>query len=208
MSYKIFCCGTLLLSAVIFSGCSDSQVPDPPSARAELTGRLYEALQYKRDAEALAIINKLLALEPDDVDLLEMRDRVTVNACTRAVQTHVNSGNLDKALQVVNKYRQEHSTLPGLKVLQARISELILLRDCAANLAAANDISTLVTQLEKIAPLAAKYPQAKQLQQDIKMRRIQLARMRAEAAAKAQLAADAPAPGAKAAAPAAPAQQQ
>ena len=179
-------CLPIILAVVMLSGCSKSEVPDPPASRAELVGRLFEALQYKRDQEALVIIGKLLALDPDDVDLMDMRDRVTINLCTRSVQKMIDAGKLDEALRIVGDFRRNNPTLPGLRMLHAEVSELILLRDAAKALAEAQDTAALVTQLEKIAPLAGKYPQAGALHKDIKMRRIQLSRMRAEEAARAR----------------------
>lgn len=178
-------CGLLTLAGVMMTGCSDNTPPDPPLARAELTSRLYDTLRQGRDADALAIIEKLLALDPDDADLLEMQDRITANICARAMQANIDQNQLDEALKLVQQYRKQYPMLTILRVYENEIADLIKLRDAASELAAANDVVSLAAALEKIAPMAAKYTEAKQLQTDIKIRKNDLAKMRSQAAAAA-----------------------
>lgn len=164
----------LLLAA----GCSKETAPDPPVARAELTRRLFEALQTKRDAEALAIVDKLLALDNDNSDLIEMRERIIGNLCTRQVQVMVNKSNLDGARTYIARQRKRYPMMPRLKILEDEVNELIALRAAVRNLAAAKDAKSLEEALNKITPLAAKYPAAVQLKRDIAARKQDLQKMR------------------------------
>ncbi len=181
MFYKLCCVlsGALLLLA---AGCSEDAIPDPPVSRSELTARLYDALKFNRDQEALAIIDKLLALAPDDAELMEMRGRVVANECVRKLQVLVDAGKLNDALKLVRETRQKNPHLQRLTMLEEDIVNLIELQVCARNLSTADKIPELTAALEKITPLAAKYPQARLLQRDIAQRRSELLKMRREAA--------------------------
>ena len=179
MLHKIFCFTALLM---LTAGCSDSKAPDPPTARAELTARLFDELKARRLDSATAIIDKLLALDPDDADLMEMRDRLTANKATLATQNYVNRGELENALAYIQKQRKQYPVMPKLRILEEEVRGLITLRDAAQRLADAQTIPELSTALENIAPLAAKYPTAKKLHIDIKLRRRDLDKMRADAA--------------------------
>ena len=84
-----------LFAVMLFvCGCSENKAPDPPIARAELTARLYDTLKVKRYSEALAITDKLLALDPNDPDLMEMRDRLIGNIAAVKVQEYIDNKQL------------------------------------------------------------------------------------------------------------------
>lgn len=171
---------TILLLA---AGCSEEQAPEPPVSRAELTYRLFEALDAKRDRDALAIVDKLLALDSNDADLMEMRERILGNICTRRVQSMIDKGQLNDAAQYLNTQRRRHPGLPKLQILENEVNELITLQNAAKNLANAHDAGTLDAALNQITPLVAKYPQAKQLKSDIERRKKDLQKMRRAASA-------------------------
>lgn len=172
---------TLILTGAVLlfgSGCSEEAAPEPPTSRAELTQRLFEALQTKRDEDALAIVDKLLALDNDDSDLMEMRERIMGNICTRHVQKLIDARRLDEARKYVNQQRRRHPGLTKLQFLEEEVNALITLRDAANALAEAATVADLTAALEKIAPLAAKYPAARNLKRDITRRRNDLKQMR------------------------------
>ncbi len=182
MLHRFFCIAFMAVFTIMLtSGCGDQDISNPPTARAELTARLFDALQFHRYDDALAIIDKLLAIDPDDVELMDMRNRIIANACTVKVQQFVNLNQLEKALQTVVAARKSHPILPQLTALEEEIRSLIALRNAANALAKAKNIPELAAALEKIAPLANKYPQAKALHRDIDARRKELEQMRAEA---------------------------
>ena len=169
---------TILLLA---AGCSEEQAPEPPVSRAELTCRLFEALDANRDHDALAIVDKLLALDNNDADLMEMRERILGNICTRKVQTLIDQENLDEAAKYVAIQRRRHPRLPKLQILENEVAELITLRNAARKLADAASPADLDLALRKIEPLSTKYPQAKQLKRDIDRRKQDLQKMRRSA---------------------------
>ena len=185
MVYRILLICLVVLT--VATGCSDQRVPDPPTARAELTERLFDALNYKRYDEALAIIEKLLALYPDDSELMEMKSRVIVNACVERIQPLINQGNLEEALKIVRQEAKKHLAIRKFYELEAEILKLLNLQKLAENLKNAKTAAELEDALKKIETPAAEYPLAVNLHNDMKARRIHLARIRkAEAAAKAQ----------------------
>ncbi len=171
--------GMLVGCMLMITGCAEEKVPDPPTARAELTARLYDALKLQRNEEALAIIGKLMALDQNDADLMEMRDRIICNICTNEVQKMLDSGRIDSARRYLRSQRRKYPMLGQLQILENEIVALQELSSAAAGLANADSIADLTAALDRIAPLAAKYPQAKRLQQDIQLRRKDLARLRA-----------------------------
>ena len=191
----------LLISAfavmLFVCGCSENKAPDPPIARAELTVRLYDALKVKRYDEALAITDKLLALDPNDPDLMDMRDRIIGNIAAVKVQQYIDSQRLESALKYLRKERRRYPVMPKLRMLEEEVRNLIALRDAAQELAAADTIAKLSAALDVIVPLAARYPAAEQLHKDIKQRQSDLKKMRIAAAAAVEKAADKPAPAAK-----------
>ena len=185
MLYRFFY--TIFITAVLFAGgCSEQSAPEPPLARAELTARLNAALEAGRDSEALAITDKLAALDPDDADIIEMRERIVCNICTRTVQGYINQGNLSKARKYLRGERRKYPALLRLQMLENDLENLYSLQKAADALAAAKTIPDLTAALEKITPMAAKYPQAKQLHADIKKRRSELAAMRRRAEAQTE----------------------
>ena len=182
MLYRFLILPVFAVLLALCSGCSQEEAPDPPLARAELTVRLNEALKLSRYSEAASIIDKLLALDPDDADLMEMRDRIISNICVEKTQSYIDSKNLDKALAYVKKQRRQYPMLPRLQILESEVTSLITLRDAAAELARARTIVELTAALEKVTPLAAAEKSAVLLQQDIRKRRSELAAMRKAAA--------------------------
>lgn len=180
MFYRLF----LLFSAalILCSGCSEKTAPDPPTARAELTVRLYDTLKEKRYTEALAINDKLLALDPNDADLMEMRDRIIGNIAALNVQKYVDQGRLEKAYAYIRKERKNYPVMPRLRLLEEEVKNLMVLRDAAEKLAEASTMPELTAALEYIVPLAARYPAAKQLNADIALRKAELKKMRDAAA--------------------------
>ena len=184
MLYRIFA----LCSAALFlcCGCSETQPHDPPSARAELTVRLLETLKNKRYTEALAINDKLLALDPNDAELMEMRDRLVGNIATANVQKFVDAGKLAEALKYLHNERKLYPVMPRLRMLEEDVQNLIALRKAADRLAAAKTISELATALDAIMPSAARYPAATQLHKDIEQRKAELKKMRLAAAEKVE----------------------
>ena len=169
--------------ALIFcSGCSKKTAPDPPTARAELTVRLYDTLKEKRYTEALAINDKLLALDPNDADLMEMRDRIIGNIATVKIQHYIDENRLEDGLKYIRSERRKFPVMPKLRLLEEELKNLIVLRKAAQTLAAADTIPALTAALDFIMPLAAKYPAAKQLHNDIKQRKADLEKMRSDAA--------------------------
>ena len=182
MLYRFLILPFFAVLLTVCAGCSQEEAPDPPLARAELTVRLNEALKLSRYSEAVSIIDKLLALDPDDADLMEMRDRIIGNICVEKTQRYVNSKNLNKALAYVKKQRRQYPMLPRLQILEAEVASLITMRDAATELARAQTIAELTAALEKITPLAAAEKSAVILQQDIRKRRSELAAMRKAAA--------------------------
>ena len=169
------CALTLLL---LTAGCTEEQAPEPPVSRAELTHRLFEALDSRRDNDALAIVDKLLALDNNDSDLMEMRERILGNICTRQVQAMIDKGDLDKAAKYIRNQRLRYPGLPKLQFLENEVDALIVLRTAARELAAADSVADLTIALSKITPLAAKYPEARLLQRDIRRRQQDLQKMR------------------------------
>lgn len=192
MWQKIFSV-SILAVLLTLSGCSERKVSDPPTSRAELTVRLFDALKYKRYTDALAILDKLQALEPEDADLMEMRDRLIVNICTGKVQEYINAGKLENAQKYIRQQRKKHPMLTKLRMLEEDVNNLINLRNAARRLANAATIPEIASALENIAPLAARYPDAKKLHSDIKQRRNELNKLRAEEQRKAEAAAKSPA---------------
>lgn len=187
MIYRVF----ILLAAVLVlgTGCSDQKAPDPPTARAELTVRLYETLNAKRYEEALAIADKLLALDSNDADLMEMRDRIIGNIAAVKVQQYIDHGQLEKAYTYIREERKRYPAMPRLRIMEEDINNLTTLRDSARNLAKAKTIPELANALELIVPQAAKYPAAQQLHKDIAQQQKRLKKMREDAAASVEKAA-------------------
>ena len=192
MWQKIFSVSILALLLTL-SGCSESKVSDPPTSRAELTVRLFDALKGRRYTDALAILDKLQTLEPEDADLMEMRDRLIVNICTGKVQEYINNGKLENAQTYLRWQRKKHPMLHNLRMLEEDVNNLIDLRNAANRLANAATIPEIASALENIAPLAARYPDAKKLHSDIKIRRSELNKLRAAEQRKAEAAAQSPA---------------
>ena len=200
MFYRsIILAGALML---FICGCSDNKAPDPPSARAELTARLFDTLKEKRYNEALAIIDKLLALDANDAELMEMRDRIVGNVIVSKVQKYIDNQELEKALRYIQKERKTYPVMPRLRILEEDVRSLIALRNAARRLAAAKTIPELTAALDTVTPMAARYPAATQLHKDIAVRKADLKKMR-EAAARAAEKAAAQSAAAKAVPPAA-----
>ena len=174
----------ILLAAVLMTGagCSKKQAPDPPSARAELTVRLFETLNDKRYEETLVIIDKLLALDSNDADLMEMRDRVVGNIAAAKIQNFINNNELEKAHRYIRYERKLYPVMPRLRLLEEEVENLIALSDAAQKLAAARTIPELTAALDRIVPIAAKYPKAELLHKDIARRKDELKKMRIAAA--------------------------
>ena len=166
------------------TGCSEKRVSDPPTARAELTSRLFEALKYQRYDEALVIIDKLRVIS-DAAELEEMRDRIIVNRCVKKVQPLVNQGKLEEARNIIHEDYKSNTTVRVLADMEEKIDELIKLKKKADRLAKASNAAELEAAIKDIEYSVQDNPQAKQLVADLAVRRRDLEVMRkAEAAAR------------------------
>ena len=174
--YLLAACCLILLAA----GCKKEEVPDLPVARAELTARLMESLNYKRYDEALGIIDKLLALYPDDVELMEMKTRVIINKCTARVQLCINQGKLEEALAIVRAESRNNPMIRKFNLMEEQLKQLILLRDSARRLANAQEIPELDDAIKSMEQILRDYPQAAHLKKELNLRKKDLERLRKE----------------------------
>ena len=166
------------------TGCSEKRVSDPPTARLELTSRLFEALKYQRYDEALAIIDKLSAIS-DDSALAGMRGRIIVTRCVKQVQPLIDQGKLKEARDIVHREHNNNKTIRELGDMEEKIEELIKLQKNADRLAKASTAAELDAAIKDVEYSIQDIPEAKQLKADLEVRRRDLAAMRkAEAAAR------------------------
>lgn len=178
-----------VLLTVLLTGCRKEEIADPPLARAELTTRLYDALQYDRLDEALEIIGKLLSIYPDDAELGEMHDRIVITRCIRRIQPLIDSGKLAEARKIVREENKNYPAVSYFRELDEELETLVILQNRAESLAAAKTPAELETALKNIEYSIQDHPQAEQLKRDIDKRRQDLVNMRkaeAEARAKAE----------------------
>lgn len=175
--------GLAVILTVGICGCGDSEVPDPPVARSELVARLFDALKTGRLDEARSLTEKLQALDNGNVALAELKSRIIANGYVLRCQRELDAGRPEQALAIVREGRKAYPLHPFLRVLEEELARLTELRDAAQSLAAAQTAGELSAALERIAPLAAAYPSAKELQLDIERRRADLKRWQADPAA-------------------------
>ena len=181
MIYKYLMAAICLI--LLAAGCKQEEVPDLPIARAELTARLMESLNYKRYDEALGIIDKLLALYPDDVELMEMKNRVIVNKCTAKVQLCIDQGKLEEALAIVRSESKKHPMIRKFNIMEDQLKKLIALRDSVKRLADAREIPELDDAINNFEQILRDFPMASQLRDELKLRKKDLDRLRKEKAA-------------------------
>ncbi|MBR2373634.1 MAG: tetratricopeptide repeat protein [Lentisphaeria bacterium] len=82
------------------AGCS-REVPPPPVERNDLVVRFFRSLRNS-DGEAAAVQGeKLYAFDKRNYFLLDLVAIQQANGCIAAAQQHLNSGNLDSAIQVI-----------------------------------------------------------------------------------------------------------
>ena len=151
----------MLLAAAILCGCSKGKAPPSlPTQKADLVLEMFASLEKGDHKAALAKVERLRALEPDNIFLANLEARERNNVILAEVQKCLDEGNMDGAYKALDKGILEVGREPALEDARAelaRISEASILLDGVAD---ARNAAELSRNASRLLELSKSYPAA------------------------------------------------
>ncbi|MBO4647987.1 MAG: hypothetical protein J5806_07510 [Lentisphaeria bacterium] len=102
--------GLIVLCALtaVTAGCSRQKPPPPPKTQPELLLGIYDAARRQQYEATLLKIQKMRALNPSSIFLAELENTVRFNRLTAVVNTYLQMGKFESALNALQDYEKQH----------------------------------------------------------------------------------------------------
>ncbi len=158
----IFCLSVVLAGICLFSaGCSrKTQVPEPPTARAQLIQELFSAMGSGDHQTALKKLERLRMINSGNIFLANLEVFERNNAMISEIQSLIDQGKIDDAINLTNEFILKNGKT---ETFSSILNELQILKQLSESVAALNDssnVTRLARSAAKIKMLASKYKPA------------------------------------------------
>ena len=121
MSIRIWLWCFCLGAAIFSSGCSKRDVPPPPKTQPELLLEIYDAARKHQYEATLLKIQKMRALDPTSIFLAELENTVRFNRLSAVVNTYLEMGKFEEALQALQEYENKYGFSDATEKTKARL---------------------------------------------------------------------------------------
>ena len=118
-----FCLGV----TIFLSGCSKRNVPPPPKTQPELLLEIYDAARKRQYEATLLKIQKMRALDPTSIFLAELENTVRFNRLSAVVNTYLEMGKFEEALQALQEYENKFGFSDATEKTKERLGFIIRL---------------------------------------------------------------------------------
>ena len=98
----------VLLLFVLGAGCSKRDVPPAPKTQPELLLEIFDAARKQQYNATLLKLQKMKALDPTSVFLAELENTVRFNRLTAVVNTYLQMGHFEAALNALQDYEKRY----------------------------------------------------------------------------------------------------
>ncbi|HCE44239.1 MAG TPA: hypothetical protein DET40_11885 [Lentisphaeria bacterium] len=151
----------LVLACLFLAGCpKNSQVPEPPTARAQLVRELFTSLEKKDHESAIKKIERLRKLDTGNIFLANLERIETNNEMISQIQELVDQGKIDEAINLTNGFMLKSGRTDSFISI---LNELQVVKQLYEAVSALNDsanVTRLARNAAKIKMIASKYKPA------------------------------------------------
>lgn len=151
----------LLCGALLLWGCEQKSIPEPPLDQNRLLLDALQNIKAQHHDIALARLQKLKLIYPDNVALAALIDTEFDNIFIHKVQCSLANGNLDAALQIIQRGLKMRPLDPQLIATKEKLRQLQQVKSSFDNLAQQNNAKALQSAIKQAAALLKKHPELK-----------------------------------------------
>lgn len=109
------------------SGCSKRDVPPPPKTQPELLLEIYDSARKNQYNTTLLKLQKMRAMDPTSVSLAELENTVRFNRLTAVVNTYLQMGHFEAALNALQDYEKRYGYSDYTSRTKERLSLIVSL---------------------------------------------------------------------------------
>ena len=118
---------SLLLLLILGAGCSKREVPPPPKTQPELLLEIYDSARKNQYNATLLKLQKMRAMDPTSVFLAELENTVRFNRLTAIVNTYLQMGHFEAALNALRDYEKRYGYSDFTSRTKERLSLIVSL---------------------------------------------------------------------------------
>ena len=116
-----------LLLLILGAGCSKREVPPPPKTQPELLLEIFDSARKNQYNATLLKLQKMRAMDPTSVFLAELENTVRFNRLTAVVNTYLQMGHFDAALNALQDYEKRYGYSDYTSRTKERLSLIVSL---------------------------------------------------------------------------------
>jgi len=155
---------SILISSLLINGCSrQKEVPDPPHIQAQLINELFSALRSENYELALKKIERLVALDQNATYYGGVQNTVENNMAITRVQSTLDKGNINQAIDSVNKLMQEKGQTNALLDTLSELNTLLKIKKLTEKISKEEDARALAVSTGKLNREISNYSSANYL---------------------------------------------
>jgi hypothetical protein len=143
-----------LVFLILGSGCSKREVPPPPKTQPELLLEIYDSARKNQYNATLLKLQKMRALDPTSVFLAELENTVRFNRLTAVVNTYLQMGHFEAALNALQDYEKRYGYTDYTSRAKERLSLIVQLDRQLRQVRQANRSDRLEQEIKALRNLA------------------------------------------------------
>ena len=143
-----------LVFLILGSGCSRRDVPPPPKTQPELLLEIYDSARKNQYNVTLLKLQKMRALDPTSVFLAELENTVRFNRLTGVVNTYLQMGHFEAALNALQDYEKRYGYTEYTSNARERLSLIVQLDRQIRQIKQANRSDQLEQEIKGMRNLA------------------------------------------------------
>lgn len=116
-----------LLLLFLGAGCSKRNVPPPPKTQPELLLEIFDSARKNQYNATLLKLQKMRAMDPTSVFLAELENTVRFNRLTAVVNTYIQMGHFEAALNALRDYEKRYGYSDYTSRTKERIALIVSL---------------------------------------------------------------------------------
>ena len=117
----------VLLLLITGAGCSKRNVPPPPKTQPELLLEIFDSARKQQYNATLLKLQKMRAMDPTSVFLAELENTVRFNRLTAVVNTYLQMGHFEAALNALQDYEKRYGYSDFTSKTKERLSLIVKL---------------------------------------------------------------------------------
>jgi len=149
------------LAWLFLGGCTkNNQVPEPPTARAQLVRELFTSMEKKDHQSAIKKIERLRKLDTGNVFLANLELTEKNNAMICEIQSLLDQGKTDEAINLTNEFMLKFGRTDNFLAILNELQTVKQLYEAVGALNDSTNVTRLARNAAKIKMIASKYKPA------------------------------------------------